>query len=121
MRRTTKIHLLTAGIIALGLLVAVLFTLGVKLPCPIRYFTGLYCPGCGNTRATLALLKFDLAAMLRYNPLYLPEMAYLLRAYVLCAKNYIRGGRFAYPKGAEKWDVAFLIVLVVWMVIRNIL
>ena len=36
--------------------------------CPMHYF-GLYCPTCGMTRASRALLSFDLAASFSYHPL----------------------------------------------------
>ena len=39
-------------------------------PCLIRRWTGLYCAGCGATRATHALLHGDVAAALRFNPLF---------------------------------------------------
>jgi len=38
-------------------------------PCPLRYFTGLYCPGCGSLRAMHALLHGDLRQALAMNSL----------------------------------------------------
>ncbi|MBQ2106068.1 MAG: DUF2752 domain-containing protein, partial [Lachnospiraceae bacterium] len=30
-----------------------------QMPCVVQELTGLYCPGCGGTRALKALLKGD--------------------------------------------------------------
>jgi hypothetical protein len=38
-------------------------------PCLFHEFTGLYCPGCGITRALHALVHFDLQRALAMNPL----------------------------------------------------
>lgn len=46
---------------------ALLFALGIT--CPIKFATGISCPGCGMTRACLALLRLDLHAALHYHPL----------------------------------------------------
>lgn len=35
--------------------------------CPIRYYTGLLCPGCGGTHALAALLHGEFAEALRQN------------------------------------------------------
>lgn len=40
---------------------------GVFLPCPFRTLTGLWCPGCGLTRATHYLFRGDVMQALRYN------------------------------------------------------
>ena len=37
-------------------------------PCIFRKATGIYCPGCGSTRALRALFAGDFLAALRYNP-----------------------------------------------------
>lgn len=37
--------------------------------CPVRFFTGIACPGCGMTRALLALLKLDFALAFEMHPL----------------------------------------------------
>lgn len=60
---------------------AVLFALGVT--CPIKFITGVSCPGCGMTRAWLCLLSGKSALALHYHPLvWLPPVVvavYLLR------------------------------------------
>lgn len=61
---------------------AVLFALDIT--CPIKFATGISCPGCGMTRACLSLLGGDPARALYYHPLVwlLPIILalYLLRA-----------------------------------------
>ncbi|WP_460185552.1 DUF2752 domain-containing protein [Thermopirellula anaerolimosa] len=38
-------------------------------PCPFRYFTGMYCPGCGSLRATHQLLNGRVMRAVDLNPL----------------------------------------------------
>lgn len=47
---------------------------GQGFPCLFHLMTGLYCPGCGGTRAVRALLRGNLAMSLQYHPL-VPYMA----------------------------------------------
>ncbi|BCU78196.1 DUF2752 domain-containing protein [Luteolibacter sp. LG18] len=37
--------------------------------CPFKSLTGLPCPGCGMTRATLAMLRGDWTTMVKFHPL----------------------------------------------------
>ncbi len=46
-----------------------LFGLGV--PCLFHSLTGLYCPGCGGTRAIRSMLRGDLRMSFQYHPLVL--------------------------------------------------
>ena len=41
------------------------------LPCLFQLITGLYCPGCGGTRAVRALLHGNLRMSFQYHPLIL--------------------------------------------------
>jgi hypothetical protein len=53
---------------------------GVFPSCPFHALTGLWCPGCGSTRALHQLLHGHLAAAFRFNPLavsLLPLVGYL--------------------------------------------
>ena len=43
-------------------------------PCIFNKLTGLYCPGCGNTRALAALLHGDIAGSLAKNVLLIPAL-----------------------------------------------
>jgi hypothetical protein len=53
---------------------------GAAFPaCPFHAMTGLWCPGCGMTRATHALLHGDLAAAISAN-VFLPVFAVLIVA-----------------------------------------
>ena len=55
---------------------------GQGFPCLFHLLTGLYCPGCGGTRAFLALLRGDLSLSLSYHPL-VAYMAAVLAAELL--------------------------------------
>jgi hypothetical protein len=49
-------------------------------PCPLHRYTGLWCPGCGTTRALHQLLHGNVAAAFQFNPLaisLLPVIGYL--------------------------------------------
>jgi hypothetical protein len=59
-------------------------TSGVFPPCPLRYLTGWYCPGCGSLRAIHQLLQGNLSAAWALNPLtvvLLPFLAYGMASY----------------------------------------
>lgn len=65
-------------IAVLGLYVLVLHFL--RITCPIRWVTGISCPGCGMTRAVFSALRLDFAAAFYYHPLWcvLPPVAVAL-------------------------------------------
>src|ERR1051325_9907367 len=67
-----------------GVLFAALYA--KALPCAFSRVTHHPCPGCGSTRAVLALLPADLHMVLRNNPLG-PVMALLLG--VLLAQTWL--------------------------------
>ena len=53
-------------VIALAIYVLFLQISGIN--CPIRYLSGISCPGCGMSRACLSALRLDFAAAFYYNP-----------------------------------------------------
>lgn len=65
------------------LLFTVMAAFYLTLGCPIRLLTGIACPGCGMTRALVALLRLDFSLALEMHPLVLlvpvAVIIYLLR------------------------------------------
>ncbi len=61
------------------------------LRCPFNALTGLYCPGCGSTRAAHQLLHGHFAAALALNPLLVLLLPFLGYAFVSYALMGIRG------------------------------
>ncbi len=118
-----KKRLLWAGIAALaaaaGLLAMALN--GLRLPCLFYELTGLYCPGCGNTRAVMALWRLDFIAAFRYNPLFLLELGYLAWVPGVCVHRYLQGKRFSYVPLHPAADAAVLASILLWGVFRNLL
>ena len=51
-------------------LVAIMCVIFIRfLGCPIRFFTGISCPGCGMTRACMSFIKGDILKSIYYHPM----------------------------------------------------
>ncbi len=58
----------TYGIIGAMLLYILLITVS-GIGCPIKWFTGISCPGCGMSRSVMCLLQLDFAKAFEYHAL----------------------------------------------------
>jgi hypothetical protein len=77
---------------AAGLLAAAVFVLWLGAPiCPTALLFGLPCPGCGLTRATVALLHGDFAAAFRFHPLVIVLAPLFAGAMLKALVDYVRG------------------------------
>ena len=66
-KRLTVVVLLNATALILALIYRELFYESEATECIFHSLTGFYCPGCGNTRSVMALLRFDFLTSLGYN------------------------------------------------------
>jgi hypothetical protein len=93
-----QLTVLGAGAAALGAVYPMLVkhTGGRGLPCPLRTLTGVPCPFCGLTTATVELTHGDWAAAAQANPLvYVGAAATLGIAPILIARAF---GKAAPPR-----------------------
>ena len=86
-----KLYILGIGISILVFVVWVLslftpFSLkNIVPPCMLHQLTGLYCPGCGGTRAVMALIKGRCLSSFFYHPVVL--YSFLLAAYFMITNS----------------------------------
>ena len=89
-------------------------------PCLFHKMTGLYCPGCGSTRAAHALLHGDVIAALGYN-LLLVALLPLLAWHGISIVGARRGGRSASSPLSNPFVSWSIVALVIgYSVLRNI-
>jgi len=80
---------LVAVAAAFGLAVA------LRIPlCPVAFVTRHPCPGCGLTRAALALATGDLREAIHYHPLVIPVVPVVAIVLLQGSYNYVRHGRW---------------------------
>jgi hypothetical protein len=92
--------------------------------CLLYNATGIYCAGCGATRAVYALLHGRVLAALHDNALFVAALPFLLfvgGAYVLRAWRAEAWPAVFIDPGKLAWrGVAFFVVMVAFMVARNL-
>ncbi|AQZ64768.1 unnamed protein product [[Actinomadura] parvosata subsp. kistnae] len=88
--------------------------------CPFLWLTGLYCPGCGTLRTIHALAHLDPVAALGLNPLAVAMIPFLVfwwgRWVVRALQGRPRRTTLAHPA----WLWAFLAIVMVYWVVRNL-
>ena len=62
-----KLILQNRVLFALGAGYLTLVSVGYRIPCPIHATTGVFCPGCGSSRAVSALLHGNFSLALHQN------------------------------------------------------
>jgi hypothetical protein len=92
----------------------------LKIPCIFRMMTGLYCPGCGGTRAVAALMHGHLLKSIWYHPVVLYSVI-IYAAYMLThtAAMFVPG-----IKGIRYRDIYIytaLAIVIINFIIKNIL
>ena len=89
------------GLIGLAFAAAVAFDVPL---CPFAIITRHPCPGCGLTRATLALVHGHLAEALRFHPLVLMVSPLVALVLTWNAVAYVRGARWSAVEGVQgRW------------------
>ena len=81
-------------------------------PCVFRKATGIYCPGCGSTRALQALARGDFFLALRCNSLSVAALVFLPFLFIL------RGPKFRLLY--RRFIVALAAALLVFFILRNL-
>jgi len=66
--------------VGIVILYGVLFGLGIT--CPIKWLTGISCPGCGMTRACVSALTLQFSQAFFYHPLWV-ALPFVLIAWVV--------------------------------------
>ena len=92
-----------------------------QMPCLFQELTGLYCPGCGGTRAAKAMLKGDMISSFLYHPLVL----YCVLVAVIFAVSFLIYRKTKNPKFRLHFDNKYAYIgigiIVINFVVKNYL
>lgn len=95
-------------------------TSSVFPPCPLRYLTGWYCPGCGSLRAMHQLLHGNVGAAWAMNPLTVVLLPFLIYGLASFALFEIRGEGLPQPFLRGSWIRALCAAIILFGIARNL-
>ena len=101
----------TYGIIGAMTLYILLITIS-GIGCPIKWFTGISCPGCGMSRSAMYLLQFEFAKAFEYHALTIFAIPAFL--YMVLGKKPLLGS----IKKDKIFHTIFISVFLAYYIIR---
>lgn len=107
------------AVAGLALLICYRLT-GHGLPCIFRALTGYLCPGCGMTRAVVAILDGNFAKAWQYNALSLTLLPVLALYLLYKAARFIIKGEEEFQLGEVIFLTVLLAIALAFAVIRNL-
>jgi hypothetical protein len=118
-------HLFAAALLSgfAGLILLRLYdpaTSGIFPPCPLRYLTGLYCPGCGSLRAIHQLLLGNFREAWALNPLTVVLLPFVTYGLASEALTHLRGCALPQVFLPAIWIRALCAVVILFGVARNL-
>jgi hypothetical protein len=86
---------------------------GALPACPLKSLTGVPCPGCGTTRAALALAHFDFAAAFAVSPLAAAAWCGLIAGGLLAGALALTGRPVpSWPRFGRRGEIAWRVAVV---------
>ncbi len=120
--RIIRVLLVYAAIAAAaGLYALVMELTGHGIPCIFQRVTGFKCPGCGNTHALNLLLKGRFLDAVKSNAMMPAEAGFAVWLTLSVTVRYVRTGKYSLTTGCESANIAFLVLLLLWWIVRNII
>jgi hypothetical protein len=98
------------GIAAAGLSYLLLVPNEYKIPCIFNYATGMQCPGCGLTRASMAILRGDIQAAYGFNQLVFYAPIFLVALYFANQSKHAKSLRLALVITVASVTLGFFLV-----------
>ena len=123
-QKVKKMLWLELGIIFLVLILFIIIKNNIIsfLPSCILYKNfGILCPSCGGTRCVTNFMMGNFKQSFVYHPIFFITSIYLLIANFIYIVNSFRKKQiltFLYPK--QKFWIAFIVILLIYTIIRNI-
>ena len=90
-------------------------------PCIFFYYTHMYCPGCGGTRALFSLFKGHIIKSICYNPAVVFGAILILYYEVTFLMTIVGKKDKVYYTKSMKPIILYVIMVLVFTVVRNIL
>jgi len=106
-QRVFRVVFLWTFIVAIFLVLRFVYLrFGFGIPCPLHAVTGLYCPGCGMFRASLALMRGEIWQAVRYNAFAVILLPLL---FILSIRGTARYIRAALPVPAGRLEMIVVV------------
>lgn len=90
-------------------------------PCIFHTVTGLYCPGCGGTRAVISFLKGDLIKSFLYHPVVpyagLVYILFMIRGTI----SFLSKGKYPYMRFSFIYIYIGIAIIIIQFIIKNFL
>lgn len=92
---------------------------GFYIPCIFNKTTKLLCPGCGVSRMLISISRFDFYTAFTYNPIIFCGLPFILYILTKQTFHYITDTKFIMSKIENCLLFVFLIILLLFGIIRN--
>lgn len=118
MKKFSDMLFIPLGAVLAGVIFRFLISHHVSYTCPFYAFTKIYCPGCGGTRALLALLEGHIFLALHENPAVILLSLLAVLWYLEQISKAIGRHRNFIPRHEIFW-IILIIFWIIWDVLRN--
>lgn len=117
MKKVDKSFIISIGVIILIYIVCLIAT-GAGIPCLIRKFTNLYCPGCGITRMFISLFSLNFYQAFRFNSLvFIYLIFYIIYMFINIIRAYLKKPKLLLNNCVY---ITLIIIAIAFGVLRNI-